>query len=400
DPSLRKKKSNPTPSDDSTDSRARLLAADLLGVGQAQDRERQIAMMQSSVLEFFPDQALVQRDMKVRLTLQALQKITRNVAGYPGRKNLIWLSGAFPLSVDPTTVAPADAHNYQPEVQETANLLTNNEVAVYPVDARGLVGPFLPDAASDIQRHGSLPGPQVTNIVRGRSMALGASHATMDHLAEQTGGRAYYNRNDIDHGIAISVQDGSIYYSIGYYPTDKTWDGKFRRIELHVLGKGLHVRYRHGYYANDLGHLTPEQNTAGRKDFLSALAMDAPGATLLPLVAHVTAPDRTHAQVFVDIGVDPHSVTFEPQANNRQEGQLEFATIVIDANGKALTSKSDILNTELTPETFARVMKGPLLMRQQFELPPGNYLLRVGVRDSKNNAFGTLMANVQIAASN
>ena len=69
-------------------------------------------------------------------------------------------------------------------------MLTNNEVAVYPVDARGLVGSFLPDAASDIQRHGSLGGRQVTDIVQARSKALGASHSTMDHLAEQTGGRA------------------------------------------------------------------------------------------------------------------------------------------------------------------------------------------------------------------
>lgn len=400
DPSLRKKKVNPAPGEDSTESRARLLAADLLGVGKALDRERQIEMMQDSVLEFFPDRAPVQTDMRVKLTLQALQTIARNVAGYPGRKNLIWLSGAFPLSVDPTTVGIMAARDYQVDVQETANLLTNNEVAVYPVDARGLVGSFLPDAASDIQRHGSLHGSAVTTGISSRSIALGASHGTMDHLAEQTGGRAYYNRNDIDHGIAISVQDGSIYYSLGYYPTDKNWDGKFRKIELHVRGKGLQVRYRRGYYANDTGHLTPEQSTEGRKEFLYAMAIDAPAATLLPLVAHVIAPDRQHKQVFVDIGVDPHSVIFEPQPNNRQEGQLEFATIVIDANGKPLASKSDLLNTELTPETFARVMKGPLLMRQQFELPPGNYLLRVGVRDSKSNAFGTLIARVEIAASN
>jgi VWFA-related protein len=395
DPSLKKKKP-PAPSDDSTDAKARALAADLLGVGEAQNRERQIGMMQDSVLEFFPDQALVQTGMKVQLTLQALQKIARNVAGYPGRKNLIWLSAAFPLSVDPITVGAAEARNYAPEVQETANLLTNNEVAVYPVDARGLVGNFLPDASF----HGGLRGPAAAGGISTRSLALGASHTTMDHLAEQTGGRAYYNRNDIDHGIAISVQDGSIYYSLGYYPTDKNWDGKFRKIELHVLGKGLHARYRHGYYANDTGHLTPEQGATGRKEFLSALAMDAPSATLLPVVAHVIAPDKQHPQVFVDIGVDPHSVIFDPQPNNRQEGKLEFATIVIDANGKPLTSKSDILNTELTPETFARVMNGTLVMRHKFDLPAGNYLLRVGVRDMKSNAFGTLIAKVQIAASN
>ncbi len=401
DPSLKKKKPNVSASTaDSDESRARLLAADLLGVGTVYDKERQISMMQSSVLEFFPDQGIIQTDARVRLTLDALQKISRTVAGYPGRKNLIWLSAGFPLSIDPTLNGLADARNYQQEVQETANLLTNNEVAIYPVDVRGLVGNFLPDPASDIQRHGSFHGSAVTGVIRTGGMALGASHNTMDHLADQTGGRAYYNRNDIDHGIETSVRDGSTYYSIGYYPTDKNWDGKFRKIELQVAGKGLHVHYRRGYYAADVTHLTPEQSKAGREEFLAAMALDAPPATLLPVVSRVTAPDKDHNQVFVDIGVDPHTVIFEPQPNNRQQGQVEFATIVIDSNGKPLTSKSDILNTELTPQTFAKVMKSNIIVRQRFELPPGSYLLRIGVRDLKSNLMGTLVAKVEVPAVN
>jgi hypothetical protein len=219
----------------------------------------------------------------------------------------------------------------------------------------------------------------------------------MDHLADQTGGRAYYNRNDIEHGIETCVRDGSTYYSIGYYPADKNWDGKFRKIELQVAGKGLHVHYRRGYYASDVARLTQDESNAGRKEFLASLALDAPAATLLPVVTHVTAPGKDHSQVFVDIGVDPHTVVFEPQPNNREQGQLEFATIVLDANGTPVTSKSDILNTNLTPETFAQVMKTSLVFRHKFDLPPGKYLLRVGVRDLKSNLIGTVLAKVEVA---
>jgi len=400
DPSLRKKRTKTSAPGDSEDTQARVLAANLLGVSTEDDKERQIAMMQNSVLEAFPDQGIIQTDSRVHLTLAALQKISRNVGGYPGRKNLIWLSAGFPLSVDPTIAGLANARNYQQEVQDTANLLTNNEVAVYPVDVRGLVGMLLPDASFDVQRHGSFGGPAATNVLRARNSALGASHNTMDHLAEQTGGRAFYNRNDIDHGIETSVRDGSTYYSIGYYPTDRNWDGKFRKIELDVTGKGLHVHYRRGYFASDITHLTPEEREAGHKEFLASMALDAPSATLLPLASRITPPDKQHPQVFVDIGVDPHTVIFEPRPNNRQEGQLEFATIVIDANGKPLTSKSNTLNTELTPETFARVMKGNLIVRQEFDLAPGSYLLRIGVHDMKSNQIGTLTAKVEVAAAN
>lgn len=397
DPSLKKKKPNSSTPPESQEEKARALAADLLGIGPAYDRERQISYMQNSMLEAFPDQVLVQQDLRVRYTLDSLQKIARNAAGYPGRKNLIWLSAAFPLSIDPVSGGLADVRNYQQDLQETANLLTNNEVAVYPVDVRGLVGSFMPDAASDIQRHGSLSGPAVNQIISTRSVALGVSHNAMDHLADQTGGRAYYNRNDIDHGIETSVRDGSTYYSIGYYPTDKNWDGKFRNISLQVVGKGLHVHYRRGYYATEVARLTPQQTEAGKKEFWASMALDAPPATLLPVVSRVTAPGKDHTQVFVDIGVDPHTIIFEPQPNNRQQGQLEFATIVIDANGKPITSKSDILNTELTPQTFAQVMKTNLVVRQKFDLPPGKYLLRIGVRDLKSNLIGTVLAKVEVS---
>jgi VWFA-related protein len=400
DPSSKKKKTDVPASGADSDEKARLLAADLLGVGADYDKERQIKMMQASISELFPDQALLQVDNRVRFTLDSLQKIGRNVAGYPGRKNLIWLSAAFPLFLDPTTAGLGDARNYQQEVQETANLLTNSEVAVYPVDVRGLVGNFLPDTAFDAQRHGSFGGSDVTGVVRVGGLALAASHMSMDHLADQTGGRAYYNRNDIDHGIETSVRDGSTYYSLGYYPADKNWDGKFRKIELRVLRKGLQVHYRHGYYADDVGHLTSAQSDAGKQEFLAALALDAPAATHLPVVSRVTPPEKDHPQVLVDIGVDPHTVVFEPQPNSRAQGQLEFTTIVIDANGKPVTSKSGILNTDLTPQTYAEVMKTNLVVREKFDLPAGTYLLRIGVRDLKSNIMGTVMAKVEVPALN
>ena len=399
DPSWKKKQQmKPAAAPNDQDSRARALAADLLGAGVIYDRERQIDLMQSSVQEFFPDQAARQLDDRVKFTLNALEQIARNVAGYPGRKNLIWLSAAFPLFVDPSDAGMFDARNYQPEVQQAANLLTNNEMAVYPVDVRGLVGGLLPDAASDAQRHGSFGGQAANRVLTSRTVALGASHVAMDHLAEQTGGRAYYNRNDIDHGIALSVRDGSTYYSIGYYPADKNWNGKFRKIELKVIGKGLHVAYRRGYFAQDPGHLTPEQNALGHKEFLASMALDVPTSTLLPVVSSVFPPDAQHSQVYVNVGVDPHAVLFEPQPGNRQQGQLEFATIVLDANGKPVTSKSDILKTELTPQTFVQVMSGSLVVRQKFDLPPGKYLLRIGVRDLQSNLIGTLTAKVEFAA--
>ena len=139
------------------------------------------------------------------------------------------------------------------EVHRTATLLTDSQVSVYPVDARGLVGsPLASSTFTGRTRGGRLmTGPQLGSELSKRSFALSSSHDAMRQIADSTGGKAYYNRNDIDHAIALSIADGSTYYTVTYYPEDKVWDGKFRKVEIKLSRPGAQARYRHGYYATD-----------------------------------------------------------------------------------------------------------------------------------------------------
>lgn len=395
---LLKKQSPREPAAVDRDARARALAQDLLGVGAAYDKEHQIAELERSLADFFPDRAEVQVGDRVSATLEALKRISRSVAAYSGRKNLLWLSAGIPLSKDLLTSGVIGARSYEPEIRETTDLLADNQLAVYPVDVRGLLPNFLPDASSDIERHGTLAGPGAASVIGFRSAMLGASHQAMDYFAEETGGRAYYNRNDIDHGIETSVKDGSAYYSLGYYPDNKDWNGKFRKIEVKVLRKHLRVHYRRGYYAVDQTQHTAEQNKAAGQEFQDAMALDALPETALPVVAYVIPPDKDHKQLRVNIGVDPHAVIFLPQANERQEGQLQFATIVLDGNGNPVTSKANLLNAAMNPQTYAQIMKRSLVVGQTFDLSPGKYLLRVGVYDLNSHLMGTLTAKAEVPA--
>src|SRR4029077_16024701 len=182
------------------------------------------------------------------ITMAALNSLARALAGYPGRKNLIWISQGFPLTMFPeiifndpnpspgrsapltqTTMAMEPSfrsgsdRDFEVEVEKLANALMNAQVAVYPVDASGL------------QKDNRL------NTIN-----------TMRSLADRTGGKAFYNRNDVEVGISSSIDDGSTYYTLEYYPVNKTWDGKFRVIQIKGRS-GFSLRYRQGYYALDPG---------------------------------------------------------------------------------------------------------------------------------------------------
>ncbi|HKT23315.1 MAG TPA: VWA domain-containing protein [Terriglobales bacterium] len=359
--------------------------------------DQSIAQMAQQMQEFESEQQAFQRDLQVRMTLDAMNELAHNIAGYPGRKNLVWLSGSFPLTVfpDETSSNPFNvARQYGDDLRNTATVFANEQIAVYPVDARGLVGSFMPDAS---QRGASLVGPR--GGMRGMqqmqraSAQLAASHDAMNELAGQTGGRAFYNRNDIDRAIALSVAEGSTYYTLAYYPEDKSNNGKFRKIEVKLDRKGLQSRYRKGYFATDTQ--PPDEKTA-RTEFLRSLAPDAPMSTALPFLVRVTPPDKEHKELSLDFSIVPQAINFEPQ-NGLEHAEIEFLTRIYDLKGKPVGStNADLITTQLKPETYKQIMTHGLRYRQTVSLPPGKYVLKMGVRDHRSKAIGTLVAKVEV----
>jgi len=110
-----------------------------------------------------------------------------------------------------------------------------------------------------------------------------ASQETMKAVADETGGKVYINQNEVAIGVALAMQDNSASYTIGYYPEDKKWDGKYRSIRVKLARAAVQVRHRHGYFAIDPSQLKdrkPEQQVA------EALADNAP-STLVTFSAQV-----------------------------------------------------------------------------------------------------------------
>jgi len=359
------------------------------------------AQMAQELKDFEAEQQAFQRDVQVRMTLDAMNELAHNVAGYQGRKNLVWLSGSFPLTVfpDETSNRPFNTvRQYGDDLRKTAALFSANQIAVYPVDARGLVGSFMPDASHSGAAYGRLGGgARMGRDMQQASLALSTSHDTMNELASQTGGRAFYNRNDIDHAIALSVAEGSTYYSLAYYPEDKDLNGKFRKIEIKLDRRGLQTRYRKGYFAVDA---QPADEKTAQAEFYRALAPEAPLATALPFIVRITPPAKDQEKnkdvVIVDFSVLPNSVTFQSQGG-LQHAQVEFMSRAYDPKGKpAGTPQANMMSTELKPATYSDIMKRGLRFRQVLTLPPGKYVLKMGVRDGLGNQIGTMVARVEV----
>jgi VWFA-related protein len=354
-------------------------------------------------IKAFQDQTTVDTtDQRVQATLVALNSLSRTLSGYPGRKNLIWLSEAFPFDVMLANIsgrASLNSRNYSPEIARTGNMLSDSQVAIYPLDARGLAGSGIFNVANEANRDGAtLRGSMASQMDRESDDRM-AARSTMNDLADRTGGRAFYNRNDLDGAVRDSITDGSTYYTLGYYPENKDWNGGFRNIQVKLKRGGVKLRYRIGYFAVDTATFAKLNPKRQDEDFDDALSLNIPVSTALPFQAQVMPPSaKTQNKLIVNYRVDPHALSFEASNDGLQAVNMECAVRVFPKKSpdKPIATEAQKMGGALNPDAYAKIMKGFFPCRDALALQPGDYLLRLGVRDNVTGLIGTANASLTI----
>ncbi len=401
--------------------------------------------------QFLADTESFQTDLRVRITLDAMQQLGRYLSTIPGRKNLIWFSGSFPLQIEPDTTldrpqggsakpaSPPDSfsalRNYSDEVKQTDDLLSAARVAVYPVDARGLMGLASVDAQRGFTTSQGMPSVSSPGSGRrrgGTSSTGGGSgshmtpaqkadakflaqtineHQTMDQIAEETGGEAFYDNNGLKDAVAKAIENGSNYFTIGYIPDVKAWDGTFHAIEVRVDGGKYGLGYRRGYYAVDPAQAGAETPGAV-SPMVAALQRGAPPLSQIVFEARVLSADDPAAKAvkvaagpagemaqtlkapvrryLVDFAIDPHAIAWTALPNSGAHADIEVAMVAWDADGKRLNYTDHAFAANLDPAESKKALSSGLPLHQEIDLPAGTIYLRVAVRDRASGRIGSM----------
>ena len=318
--------------------------------------------------------------------------------GYPGRKNLVWVSETFPLSIVLDKIKSQNNRDFSREVAATGSLLSNAQVAIYPVDAKALGGNSDFGVGNDPNPIGNPAVISTTldneagKVMNREAEERMTSRTTMNDLADKTGGRAFYNTNNLEGAVRRSLEDGSVYYTLGYYPENKNWDGKFRRITVKVARPGVKLHYRAGYYAVEPQSYTQLDQAEKTNELAKAMSLDFPASTTLLFQAAVVLPSAaTGNKVLVNYAVDPHGLTFDLGNDGLQHASVDCAVIVYSEKGEPMKSLSNTMVAALKPEEYQRVQQKSFPCRQTFDLAPGEYLFRLGVRDGHTGTVGTML---------
>jgi len=339
---------------------------------------------------------------RAKFTLSAMETLSRAMSGYPGRKNLIWLSAAFPVQLlaDPkqTDQPWRNSSNYQNVLASASSLLAKSRIAVYPVDVRGLLGRGIDISNSAAESNAWTYGPNSNDsgqLAQGQTAAFADERSTMRQVADQTGGEAFTGTNNLKRAIERSMEDGATYYTLAYTPDKVDPQSAFHRIQVKVNHPDVKLAYRRGYYSSPTKAGSLQTGVAALR---GALQPGMPPSTMLFMTATVLPPDESHKDVRIQYVVNPNRVTFGELPDQRKHITLDCIAIAYNQDGREVAHASDTLDGTIKPAAYDTVMNNGIPAQQLIALPPGAYNLRLGVMDRPSQQIGTLDVQLVVPA--
>lgn len=319
---------------------------------------------------------------RVQNTLRTIEFIANHLSKLPGRKNLIWVSGGFPLTMGfddiETFNDPSREHRtFNEEITRTVKAVNDANVAIYPVDARGLVADGRFSAAN--QKVDLAPKLSMGPIVENQQ--------TMSEIASRTGGKAYYNTNDLKHAIRDAIDDASTTYTLGFYPDDEKYDGKFHTFKVKVEGRGgMDVRYRKGYFDFQDKPADEKVRQAEIRDAVwSPLDSSALGVVVQTRRTDKPAPNSMEMIVYVD----PTGIGLTPKGD-RMSGKIDVFFVQKNDRGREFNGKDDGIDLNLSKANYETMMHNGFSYHQVVPLVAQATQLRIIVRDNASGTIGSV----------
>jgi hypothetical protein len=339
-------------------------------------------------------------DDRVKGTTNGFRTLARYLAGYPGRKNLIWVSASFPFSMLPDkglgmnhdrNLEFDNTRNYFESVRSFTRALEDARVSVYPVDVRGV---WTLEGWSAEDKSAPPIGPLSTFVVD-QVAGQYAYESTELQVAEQTGGQACLVDNDLGDCVKKAFDDGLSYYEIAYYPAAENWREGFHEISVKTPRPGVHLSFRRGYTVDNPGkeperkRKTADNQTVVDPNLRDAACKDTLTATSLPMRAQAV-PASHPGQLKYFLTVDGKNLSFTPQAGGNQKLQLDFAICTFDAEGRSLQYMQDDVDQTMPGREFQSVIKDGFPHMLEFSPPERSTQMRLVARDAQSGLLGSL----------
>lgn len=320
--------------------------------------------------------------------LAALDDLARTLSALPEKKAVIYFSAGISRTGD----------DNQAQLRATVNSAVRGNVSFYPIDVRGL-NADPPGGAASSAGGGRGNGLYTGSTQNSQRQQMFDSQDTLTMLASDTGGKALLDNNELAMGIVQAQEDLQSYYILGYYSTDERRDGQFRRVDVKIapasqFQKTAKLDYRKGYFAEkdwkNFGTYDKE------KQLSDALMLGDP-VTDLRLALEVNwfriGKERYFAPVAVKI---PGSEIPLKKQGSAETTTFDFIGQVTGAKGAVMGNVRDAIKIQLRDQKAGQLANRSLIYDTGFTLLPGEYTIKMLVRENQTGKMGTFETKFEI----
>ncbi len=329
-------------------------------------------------------------------TLGALRYIVTGMSQLPGRKSVILFSDGFALFENDENGVPENdlVLSFLKELVDVANRAA---IVFYTVDARGLVNTAFTaqDNVSDTS------SDAMNTLSQGRRDLLYDTQEGLSFLADETGGFAIKNNNDLSGGVRKILDDQS-YYLIAYEPDSDTFDAvkrKFNKLEVKVLRKGAKVRYRSGFF--NVADKAPEQKTVTMSPVAqletALVSPFAVGGIGLRLNALFGSDEKSGSFVRSLLHIDANDLKFTEEKDGSKKAVFDVLAMSFGDNGNIVDQLGKTYTLLLKADAYKKVMADGFVYQFAFPVKKaGAYQYRVAIRDTQGGKVGSATQFIEV----
>ena len=348
----------------------------------------------------------LQRSVSTAGSLAALNLVVQGARDVPGRKTVIFASEGFQLTIgtDAKNIPDVDPR-VRNSVDHVIDQATRSGVVIYAIDGQGLQTGGL-RASDDIHsidtsRNADAMGEVLRRFGADRLHSTRDSQESLAYLAEQTGGFAVVNTNDLAKGLGRISGDVRDYYVIGYEPDRATFAAKdqpprLHTIAVHVKRAGARVRTRKAF----IGVSDPERPAAPTPAQELVRAATSPFSTRAIAVHATNLPGYSNSHgnfVRTVLHLDAHALTFIPDPAGGRTATVDLVGLAFNSDGVQVHEISTGFDVALKDAAAEQVLQSGLVYTARVPIDkPGGYQLRFAIRDRRSGAIGSAGGFVMI----
>jgi VWFA-related protein len=326
-------------------------------------------------------------------TLGAVNYVVRGMRELPGRKAVLLMSEGFRLFNRDNTDQNA---RVMIALRRLTDLANRSSVVIYTMDSRGLQTTGI-TAADDVR---GLSPQQLESRLSDRRNTLFETQQGLQYLAQETGGFAVRNTNDLSGGIRKVLDDQKGYYLVGYQPDSETFDpvrSRFHRLKVKVKGDGLSARYRSGFFGIKDEEAKPVAQTPTQQIRKALYSPFASGDVSLRLTSIFTNEEKAGTYIRSFMHIPAKDLTFTTEPNGWHKTVIDIVIVTFGDNGIPIDQASKTYTLTLKEDFYQQALKNGFVYSLNVPVKKaGAYQLRAVVRDENSERVGSANQFIEV----